>query len=153
MFSCVVRQDTVGIIAFLDHETILIQYEEQKGVAEPFWDVPGGVIEKNETSADGAARELFEETGYQAETLQHFRTRRFSGMSRFEDFVYLAKNLTLGEPSMHDRGEKITLKPTPWNEAVRMALQGKLRRQDVMLSILAMEFDPGAKAIKDAFLK
>jgi ADP-ribose pyrophosphatase len=151
-FSATVREDTVGVIAFLDADTILLQYEEQKGTEEPFWDVPGGIIDHGESPEHGAARELLEETGYRASTLRHFRTKRFTGLSRFEDFVYLAAGLSNGEPIKHDAGEKITLKPTSWHEAVRLSLQGGLRRQDVMLAILAMEFDPDARAIKQQLL-
>ena len=33
----------------------------------PIWDLPGGRVEENETSIDGAIREVEEETGYQIE--------------------------------------------------------------------------------------
>ena len=151
-FACLVREDTVSIIPFLDAQTVLLIREEQPGRGEPFFDVPGGCIDKNETPTEAATRELAEETGYQAVGLQLFRESRFTGMSRFVESVFLAKHPTNGIPQHLDPGERITLVPTSWTDAVRMSLRGELRRRDVMLAILAMEFDPEARAIKERFL-
>jgi len=38
--------------------------------AEPEWTMPGGGVELDETPADGAVRELLEETGYDVELLE-----------------------------------------------------------------------------------
>lgn len=151
-FSCITREDTVAVIAFLDPETILLQQEEQPGRAAPFLDVPGGVVEKGEAPESAAARELQEETGYSSATVRLFRRKEFFGMTRFVEDVYIATGLTDGQGPALDAGEKIELKPTPWKEAVALSLQGKLRRQEAMLAILAMEFDPEAKKIKKTFL-
>lgn len=152
-FSCITREDTVAVIAFLDSETILLQQEEQPGRAAPFLDVPGGVVEKGEAPEITAARELQEETGYSPAVVRLFRRKEFFGMTRFVEDVYIATGLTDGQGPTFDAGEKIVLKPTPWKEAVALSLQGKLRRQEAMLAILAMEFDPEAKKRKDDFLR
>lgn len=153
-FSCIVREDTVAIIPFLDADTILLQQEEQPDRDAPFLDVPGGCVDPGELPEIAAKRELTEETQHTADTLQLFRTKKFSGMTRFEEHIFLAKQLTLHTGAAHsDAGERIVLKPTPWKEAVALSLQGALRRREAMLAILAMEFDPEARAIKEQFLK
>jgi ADP-ribose pyrophosphatase len=153
-FSCMVRQDTAAVIPFLDANTVLLLWEAQPDRIKPFWDVPGGCIESDEQDPSHAVqRELLEETGYRAQAVQHFRTTRFEGLSRFEEFVFLAKGLTDGGGPQREPGEKIELRPTAWDDAVKLALRGELRRQEVMLAILAMEFDPEARAIKQTFLQ
>jgi len=151
VFSCAIRGDTVAVIPFLDKNTVLLIKESQPGRSVPFMDVPGGMIDSEERPEDTAKRELREETGYQASVLQ-FRENAHLGMTRFVEYVYLAKNLTNGQAAHLDAGEKIELMPTPWKEAVAMSLRGELRRHEAMLAILAMEFDPEARALKERFL-
>lgn len=151
-FEAMVREDTVAIIPFLDADTILLIKEEQPGREAPFFDVPGGCVDPGETAEDAARRELVEETGYRAERIRPFRTKRFLGMTRFEEHVVLATGLADGEGPHMDPGEKINLHPTAWKEAVAMCLRSDLRRLEAMLAILALEFDPDARKMKDDFL-
>jgi 8-oxo-dGTP pyrophosphatase MutT (NUDIX family) len=153
LYSCIVREDTAAVIPFLDPDTVLLILESQPGRENPFWDVPGGCVESTERDPLVAAqRELLEETGYRAAVLQQVRTKRFEGMTRFEEFVFLAKGLTQAQEAHPEAGEKIELRPTPWKDVVALALQGGMRRPEVMLTILAMEFDPEMRAMKERFL-
>ncbi len=153
IFESMVRSDTVAIIPFLDAETVLLIQEEQPNRDKPFWDVPGGCIEGQDTVEETARRELEEETGYRGNAFQLLRTKRFEGMTRFEEHVVLAKGVRDEKTAHPDPGERIQVHPMPWKEAVVMCLRGELRRMEAMLAILAMEFDPDAKAIKEKFLK
>lgn len=55
-------------------------------------------------------------------------------------------------PNVEEDGERIELVPTKWNELVQRCLHGDLRQPDVMLAVVAMEYDPEAKARLEAFL-
>jgi len=69
-------------VDFREHDTRLAAYalivDDQERVllaswnepAEPQWTMPGGGVELHETPAEGAIRELREETGYDVELLQ-----------------------------------------------------------------------------------
>jgi 8-oxo-dGTP pyrophosphatase MutT (NUDIX family) len=146
------RADTVAVIAFVDPQTIILTQQEQPGRAS-FMDVAGGRIEPGETVEETARREFLEETGYEIGTLAIFRQTELRGSARLVKTVVLAKDL---KPAPHgnnpDAGERITIIKTPWNEAVTLSLQHKLRGEDSMLAILAMEFDPEMRVVKDRFL-
>jgi len=151
-FECTTRLDTAAVIGFLDAHTLLLTTQEQSGRAA-FIDVPGGRVESGETAEEAARRELLEETGYDAGVLHTFRSLSLQGSIRFIKTVCLAKNLTLAAAGNNpDAGERIALRPTSWDDAVRMCLRHELRSQDAMLAILALEFDPEARAIKERFL-
>lgn len=151
-FECVTRPDTAAVIAFLDPHTVLLTQQEQAGRVS-FVDVAGGRVELGETTEEAARREFLEETGYEIGTLQLFRETKLQGSMRFVRTVFLAKDLRLVQENGNpDAGERIALRPTPWSDAVQMCLTQSLRGQDAMLAILAMEFDPEARAMKEQFL-
>lgn len=154
-FECFVRADTAGVLTFLDKETLLMTKQTQpgRGRADLFFDPPGGMIDPGETPEQGAARELLEETGYKADSMKLWSKSTFDGMVRFEEFVFVAKALEkISDHNPEAAGEKIELIEMPWNQAVELSLKHQMRRRDIMLAILAMEFDPEARAKLDAFL-
>ncbi|MFA6429913.1 MAG: NUDIX hydrolase [Patescibacteria group bacterium] len=153
-FDCVTRPDFVGVIAFLDAKTILLTKQEQPSRPAAFFDIPGGQVDKDETPEQAALRELQEETGYRAGQISLWKTSPYYGLVRFEQFLYIATDLTLDPTGNHeDAGEKIQVLKTPWPEAVHLALTGQIRVCEAGLAIAAMEYEEGAKKRVREFLK
>ena len=155
IFECYIRADTVGVLAFFDEQTLLMTKQTQpgRGSAELFYDPPGGMVDKGELPEHAGARELLEETGYEAGQMKEWSKSTFDGMVRFEEFVYLAKDLKkTDKKNPESAGEKIEIIKMPWRTAVELSLHQKMRRRDIMLAILAMEFDPKQKAHLQNFL-
>lgn len=63
------RRRAARIVLLDEHRRILlIRAHDPSDAAKPaWWEIPGGGIDPGETSAQGARRELYEETGIQAE--------------------------------------------------------------------------------------
>src|SRR3989344_5109060 len=93
VFECITRPDTASVIPFLDPDTVLLTRQRQPHKPEPFIDFPGGRIDEGEDPQAGALRELHEETGHQAKRVMEWSRYAHRGLSRFEEFLYLATNL------------------------------------------------------------
>lgn len=57
----------LGVSVFLRHEDKVLLVKRGKEPFAGYWSLPGGSVEFGERLRDGAARELFEETGLSAE--------------------------------------------------------------------------------------
>jgi ADP-ribose pyrophosphatase len=151
-FECTTRKDHASIIAFLDPDTILLTEQIQAGRDDVFIDIPGGVIEPGESPEETARREFLEETGYEIGKLELYKQNDFKGSSRLSAFIYLATDLKNGRTQSLDAGEKITLKPTPFEDAVRLSLKGGMRQTEVMLALVTLRHDEDAQRKLEEFL-
>ncbi len=151
-FECYMSHDTTAVIPFLDKDTILMTYQEQPG-RPSFWDAPGGRVEPGENIEAAALRELHEETGYRPGALELFALHAYTGLARFEEAIYIAKDLKLDpNGNAEDAGEKIRVFPMSFKEAVEKCLRGDIRRHEVALAIIGMHYDPEQRAKLEAFL-
>ncbi|MEO7598700.1 MAG: NUDIX hydrolase [Opitutus sp.] len=62
--------DWVNVIAVTADQQMVLVRQFRYGISGFSWEIPGGVIEKNEAPAAGGMRELREETGYVGSTAQ-----------------------------------------------------------------------------------
>jgi ADP-ribose pyrophosphatase len=153
VFECAIRPDSAAVIPFLDAKTILLTKQRPAQRPEPFIDIPGGRIEPGEDAIVSAQRELQEETGHSAKRISEWTHYTSNGLVKFQDFLFIATDLTDHQKQDLDPGEKIELRPTPWHEAVQLAWKRTFRNPSACLAILAMEYDPEAKRRLQEFLR
>jgi ADP-ribose pyrophosphatase len=87
---------------------------------EVTWEITSGAIDENETPEQAAQRELSEEIGYQAETLELVSIIRSNkSLMRDKGYIFLARGLTpcKGEP---DSTEEFETAPIPLDKALDM---------------------------------
>ncbi|QGM47061.1 NUDIX hydrolase [Methylocystis heyeri] len=131
----------VHVAAFDDEDRLLLVRQYRHGARRMTLELPGGMMDPGEDDPLAAgARELLEETGHVAETLAHLARLSPNPSSHTNGLhILLATGVKRrGELSL-DATEDVVVEPTPWREAVRMAIAGEMiHAQHVGLLFIAL---------------
>lgn len=96
----------------VDKNKILLVKRGPKYLEPNLWALPGGFVERDETTAQAAVREILEETGYQAKVISLFRIIDHPDRPKEDrqniSFVYLIKPIKKTGDSDHE------IKKTKW---------------------------------------
>lgn len=114
-------------IAALDQDgTILLERQWRHPLGQSFWELPAGKIDPDEEELACAKRELLEECGVKArEWTKLGLINNAIGYSTEHIAIYLAEELE--QEAQHlDEGEHLEVYRVPFEEAVRMALDGRI---------------------------
>lgn len=109
------HQPGAAVIAYQQEKVILVK-QFRTGANQVLYELPAGLVEPGEDPARCAARELEEETGYQADSLE--KICQFYTSPGFTDevlHIYLAKNLIKTEQRM-DEHEFVEVEEIPLSE-------------------------------------
>ena len=132
----VVHPGAVIILPVFDDGTIAMIRNERFAVGETLWELPAGTLEAPEPPIECAKRELIEEAGYEAgtiEPLSDFYT--CPGICTERMYAFVASDLKhVGqqlEPS-----EKITVEIVPMKRAVKLIEAGEIRDGKTIATLL-----------------
>jgi len=119
------KNQAVGVIPYHDGKVWLVgQYRVPLGAYS--WEIPEGGSPYGEDPVEGARRELREETGLEARTLEPIVEMHLSNSVSDEwGVVYLARGITAGaaEP---EHTEELAIRVVPLDEAYQMVCAGKI---------------------------
>lgn len=82
---------TVAVLALTDDDRVVLARQFRPGPSAVVLDLPGGIIDPGEEILEAAARELVEETGYQAESLEAAGSAWAFGASTWRRQVAVAR--------------------------------------------------------------
>ena len=108
------------------------------------WEVVEGGCPEGTSPLETAHRELLEEAGLKAETMEQILEMQLSNSTTDEiSYTYIARGLTyIGEHPEED--EKLVIRKLPFNEVYDMVMRGEIRDALSVASVLK------AKALLDA---
>lgn len=128
--------DYVVVMAETDAEELLLVRQYRPAVEEFTLEFPSGHVEKGEVPEVTAARELFEETGYEADHLQHLGTLApDTGRLVNRLWCYFARARRTKKPYRPEEG--VTLVASPRGDIRNLVLKGQLRHAHD-LAVLAL---------------
>ncbi len=125
--------------------TVLLERQYRHPAGQRMWELPAGSLDPGEDHLAAAKRELMEETGYTAKKWQ--KALYFYVSPGFLDesmHVYLARGLKKGI-AQPEEDERIAVRFFPLEQAVRMAMTGKIIDAKTIASLLWLAQKPSRR--------
>lgn len=128
----------VSVVALDERGRLLLVRQFRFAAGKELLEIPAGKLEQGEDPMAAAARELEEETGYQAESLELLTEMiPTPGYCTEVIRIYLARGLRRGRQHL-DPGEFLSVEAVDFAQAEEMALSGQLPDGKTQLGILAL---------------
>lgn len=115
-----------AIIAFLDEENIILVEQFRLPLNKNLLEIPAGKLENKEDPRECALRELEEETGYKANSIEYLgKIATAPGFCDEIIYLYKAKDLVKGQKN-EDEDEFTNVKIYKLNEVKEMVRNGEI---------------------------
>ena len=126
-FYIIESNDWVNIIPLtVDHEVVMIK-QYRHGSREVTLEIPGGLVEAGDTPKKAAARELLEETGYQAKRWTKIGVVNPNpALFNNRCYTFLAKDIRKVSNPKPDQTEDIEVVRIPIGKISGLILKGKI---------------------------
>ena len=115
-----------NVLALTKNRQVILVRQYRHGICDVLLEFPGGVVEDGETPAEGARRELLEETGFAAsELVEVGRLYPNPALQTNTLYGFLALDVEKVCEQNLDIGEDIEVCLLPLDELIEMARQGQ----------------------------
>lgn len=136
IYGVVTCGQCVGILPFVDPETVLLIKQYRYIAGRATWEMPTGGMHAEEAVEAAAQRELAEEIGYRATSLEHVCTYHTS-KSVMDETAHLFVGTGLVKAALPpDETEFIAVRPFPFADALQMVLSGEIVDGMTIIAIL-----------------
>jgi ADP-ribose pyrophosphatase len=136
LYGVVQCAECVGVLPFLDRDTVLLVGQYRYVFGDFLWEMPTGAAHGNEGLRAAAQRELTEEAGYEAGRLTEICSFHTSKSILHEvAHLYLAEDLRPAARAA-DRTEFIERRAVPFAEALAMVERGEIKDAMTIIAIL-----------------
>ncbi len=126
----------VGVLPFLDPETVVLIRQYRYVARAVFWEMPTGGIHAGESLEAAAQRELAEEIGYTAGRLTPLASYHTSKSVVDETAHLFAGEALTPVATPPDDTEFIEVRPVPFDEALRMVETGEIKDSMTVIAVL-----------------
>ncbi|RVU54952.1 NUDIX hydrolase [Anaerosphaera multitolerans] len=115
-----------AIVALMENDDVILIKQYRKAVDKILYEIPAGILEKNESPKECAVRELREETGFIAKDIEYIIEFYPSpGFCTEKIYVFLARGLEKSEKDL-DEDEFIDCEIVPFDKVLKMIELGEI---------------------------
>ncbi|HTR90560.1 MAG TPA: NUDIX hydrolase [Trebonia sp.] len=137
-----------AVVALTTWGTIVLAEQYRPGPERLMAELPGGAVDSGESLADGAARELAEETGYVPGELTYLGEMRYDAYSGMARHYFLATGCERRHDQQLDPGEFVTVREVTPGELLTLAMTGAMTDPGgVLLALPHLMGDPQVRAL------
>lgn len=137
------HRGSYAVIATDDADRIVLVRQYRHPVGRMLWEIPAGMAQEGETIADGARRELQEETGYAAASMRALGSLLMTpGFCTETLHVFHATGLSAGEQNL-DPDERIAVASFTLGEAASLLCAGQIADAKTAIALLWMHGSRG----------
>lgn len=151
-FDYLSEPPTVVVLPLIDGGGVVTIEEWREAVDRCNRGLPAGTVEPDDDDLHEAARrELREETGYEAETIDHLLTvEPANGVANTVHHYFVANGCEPGAEQNLDDDEQIRVVPIPFDALRSAALDGSLRDGRAVLAVCYYELTTGRADTDDS---
>jgi ADP-ribose pyrophosphatase len=126
-FHIIESEDWINVIPLIaDHHVVMIK-QYRHGARKVTLEIPGGLMDPGDTPEKAAARELLEETGYQAEVLVQIGVVNPNpALFNNRCYTYVARNVKKIHDPMPDQAEDIEVVLIPLSDIPELIQNGEI---------------------------
>ncbi len=115
-----------AVIALTSDNEVVIARQFRCGPEAMMAEIPGGLVDVGETAEQAARRELLEETGYMAATLEYLGFAWTDAWSSTKHHFFLARDCTYQQVQRLEDTEEIEVKLISIDQLLHNAYSGKM---------------------------
>lgn len=132
-FFVIEAADWINVVPVTAEGKIVMIEQYRHGTGEITLEIPGGMVDEGESPAETAARELVEETGYRASTVELIgRSRPNPAIQNNWLYSFVARNCVLTQAPQPDEVEQIDVRLVPFKEVPRLITTGAINHSLVI---------------------
>lgn len=129
-FDVVLDGPGTAVLALTDDGHVVLTRQFRPGAERVLWELPGGFVDDGESPVDAAARELREETGYEAAELQVVAAVFPSAYSTEQRHAVVARGCRRTARPDTDEDERVEVRLVSLDELRRVLRAGDLTAVD-----------------------
>ncbi|HEV8386107.1 MAG TPA: NUDIX hydrolase [Nitrososphaera sp.] len=131
------HQPSVGIVPIVDDKFVLLVTQYRRAAEKTLLEIPAGKIEKGETAAKAAAREMAEEIGYTGTLKPLMGWYLAPGYDTEFMRVFVATGLRKIKRGQLDDDEDIAVRKLSLDSSLRKCFNGEIRDCKTVAALLA----------------
>jgi 8-oxo-dGTP pyrophosphatase MutT (NUDIX family) len=129
-------RDWINVVPVTPAGNLVLIRQFRHGTASLVWEIPGGMVDDDESPEQAARRELLEETGYEAEDMAFLgAVHPNPAIQNNRCHTFLARNVHPRQAQRLDGSEDIEVQEAPWSEVSRMVDQGEISHSLVLTAL------------------